>query len=74
VCSHGKCGSCPCVAVDGSPWHLPVAWWVEDRKHVIKERRKAFDSSVIAVAWSIWFQRNERSIWFQRNEVLREIM
>jgi hypothetical protein len=40
--------------------HSFSAWWVEHRKEVVKDRRKAFDSLVIAVAWSIWLQRNER--------------
>jgi hypothetical protein len=27
---------------------------------VIKERRRAFDSLVVVVAWSVWLERNER--------------
>jgi hypothetical protein len=36
-----------------------TGWWVDHRKQVVKGRRIAFDSIVIAVVWSIWLQRND---------------
>jgi hypothetical protein len=37
-----------------------VTWWVHSMKQVAKEHRKSFDSLIIAIAWSIWLERNER--------------
>jgi hypothetical protein len=37
-----------------------VTWWVHSRKQVAKEHRKAFNSLIIAIVWSIWLERNER--------------
>ena len=37
-----------------------VEWWLLSRKQLRKEIRKAFDSLVILVAWSIWKERNLR--------------
>jgi hypothetical protein len=35
-------------------------WWTAARKRIGKPRRKAFDSLVILVAWSLWLERNAR--------------
>ncbi|RLN13367.1 hypothetical protein C2845_PM09G09680 [Panicum miliaceum] len=37
-----------------------VDWWLWSRKEVRKEDRKAFDTLVILVAWSLWKERNNR--------------
>jgi hypothetical protein len=37
-----------------------AAWWTSVRKRVDRPRHRAFDSLVIAVAWGIWSQRNDR--------------
>jgi hypothetical protein len=37
--------------------HL-VLWWLRSRKFVVKARRKAFDSFVVLIVWSIWLERN----------------
>jgi hypothetical protein len=42
-------------------------WWLSSRKQIRKELRKAFDSLVILVAWSIWKERNRRI--FQKEKV-----
>jgi hypothetical protein len=34
-------------------------WWLSSRKQIRKEGRKAFDSLLILVAWSIWKERNQ---------------
>jgi hypothetical protein len=36
-------------------------WWTATCKRVPKARHNAFDSLVIAVVWSIWVQRNDRT-------------
>ncbi|KAF8694470.1 hypothetical protein HU200_038214 [Digitaria exilis] len=36
------------------------------RKQIKKESRKAFDSMVVLVTWSIWLERNART--FNRQE------
>jgi hypothetical protein len=36
--------------------------WMHSRKQVPNERRKAFDSLVIAISWSVWLERNEHCI------------
>jgi hypothetical protein len=33
-------------------------WWLRVRKHVLKARRKAFDSLVALVVRSLWLSRN----------------
>jgi hypothetical protein len=35
-------------------------WWLSSPKQIRKELRKAFNSLVILVAWSIWKERNQR--------------
>jgi hypothetical protein len=35
-----------------------VDWWLRTHKVVAKARRKAFDSLVCLVAWSLWLERN----------------
>lgn len=37
-----------------------ISWWLRSRKRIIKTRRKAFDSLVIQVVWTIWLERNIR--------------
>lgn len=41
-------------------------WWTRARKHVHRNSRKAFDSLVILVMWSLWLERNART--FDRRE------
>lgn len=43
----------------GANDHL-VTWWIHSRKQIPKPRRKAFDSLVILVTWTIWLERNDR--------------
>jgi hypothetical protein len=38
-----------------------VEWWLASRKRVPKPRRRVFDSTVLAVTWSIWLVRNDRA-------------
>jgi hypothetical protein len=38
-----------------------VGWWITSQKHVPKGQCKAFDSLIVAVVWSIWLQRNDRT-------------
>jgi hypothetical protein len=37
-----------------------VHWWLTSHKVVTKAHRKAFDSLVFAVAWSLWLECNNR--------------
>jgi hypothetical protein len=39
---------------------LIVDWWLTTRKHIAKPRRKAFDSTMLLGAWSLWLERNAR--------------
>lgn len=36
-------------------------WWMSSRKWINKVDRKSFDSVVILISWSIWFERNART-------------
>ena len=37
-----------------------TAWWLRARQTVITKHRRGFDTMVIAIAWSVWKQRNAR--------------
>uniref|UniRef100_A0A453JT76 Reverse transcriptase zinc-binding domain-containing protein n=1 Tax=Aegilops tauschii subsp. strangulata TaxID=200361 RepID=A0A453JT76_AEGTS len=53
-------------------------WWGATRKHIHKTYRRAFDSLVSLVCWSIWKQRNNRvfrdnSNWMSATELVTKI-
>ena len=37
-----------------------TAWWLDARARVQSKTRRTFDTAVIAIAWSLWKQRNAR--------------
>ncbi|GJN32057.1 hypothetical protein PR202_gb20530 [Eleusine coracana subsp. coracana] len=50
-----------------SPHDSMVDWWIEARKRVAKACRRAFDSLVVLVVWSLWVERNAR-VFRQRSK------
>lgn len=53
-------------------------WWGATRKHIHKTHRRAFDSLVSLVCWSLWKQRNNRvfrdnSSWMIATELVTKI-
>lgn len=42
-------------------------WWLRARRPLVRRIKRGFDSFVIAVAWSLWKQRNAR-VFNQREQ------
>jgi hypothetical protein len=43
-------------------------WWLQVRKSIARARRKAFDSVVVLVVWSVWLERNEHVFRDERKQ------
>lgn len=56
--------------------HALIAWWLQSRRAVARQRRKCFDLICLLVVWHIWLERNARvfrQVSLQPTALLRKI-
>jgi hypothetical protein len=51
---------CGWQQISPAPGDGMAEWWTTSRKRIPKDWRKAFDSTIILVVWSLWLECNNR--------------